>query len=355
METGLNLSDGYHAISTYTQTEPVKMEKTVDFWPENDFDYEVIDNPDGSKTIILTICPFFYNSESQVSIFYQDYNFQINSETSDLTVLSIEIDKYTYDPGENVTVDLRIQSFADTPMDIVADAKILNDAPGIVDGLPIRIMRDLEGIATVSFTWDSTGFEPDNYYFNIQFKTLEGTALNQTQTFFMLGDSNCFVSVFSALPTYFNISDYIGITITCENTGSQIVDGIACIRVHNDEGTIIEQFNHTFNDLQVGNDITFVDNWDTTGQNEGTYTFTGYVTYDNKYSNTEQIIATTEKPTSNQMPIQFDESPEDHTINENRPPDELSISIDDPDDDTMNVNIYWKDHLGNWQLLTSFF
>jgi len=53
----------------------------------------------------------------------------------------------------------------------------------------------------------------------------------------------------------------------------------------------------------------------------------------------------------NSKPIVFAETPENGSVDVNRPPFELNISVEDPDSDIMNVYFKWKNHSGFWNEL----
>lgn len=54
------------------------------------------------------------------------------------------------------------------------------------------------------------------------------------------------------------------------------------------------------------------------------------------------------------QPIISDEYPLDDIINLERPPVNLSANIEDPNDDTMNIQIRWKNHNNQWVTLQTY-
>ena len=117
----------------------------------------------------------------------------------------------------------------------------------------------------------------------------------------------------------------------------------------------------------TGSDTTVTISWDTTKVNDSEYDTVvlcdGFgVPFVNMLNNDNytffcpgdgmvhfQIITMANTP-----PILFNEYPANESTNIERPPNELKITVEDPNGDTIDVFIRWKNHTGDWITLQSY-
>ena len=99
--------------------------------------------------------PFFYNPATQDVRFYQDFTFDIQTASTDLSLQSVDTNQTTYGPGDTVSVTLVISN-AGSAQDVIVEATVKSHPDTPVDGLPLRNLHDLTGLAVATFAWDSS-------------------------------------------------------------------------------------------------------------------------------------------------------------------------------------------------------
>ena len=279
-QTGLNLTNAAMAIAgyekynnndSYDNASPVT-------WPDLIYTWGTIE--DINTTLFITIYPFYYNNLTTESRYYRNYSFEINYTTSPIIINKINTWKHNYIPGENVMASVYIESFVDEPMDVILDVKIFSENDGFVDGLPLRILHNLTGLALVSLSWNSSSFDNGIYYWEVSIKDLNSSLLNKKLKIFNLGISWGIISNFSVTPQYFNVGDEIHINVTFENTGSININGTAIINIIDSEGNVSAAFKHNFSNLMPSQSIAFNNTWNASVRNS--YNVIAYVLYDGK-------------------------------------------------------------------------
>jgi len=279
---------------------------------EREFDWMVDENPDGSTTLVIAIFPFYYNSETTDVRFYKNYSFRIDYILSTVEITKLAIDKAAYDPGEKVTLDLEVVNTGEA-RDIIVSAVIKDEsADEIIDGLPLRKLRGLQGKASFSTQWDSTGFDTGYYRIDVELKDNAGSVLDRGLKYFTLGTAWGKTTDFNVTPQHFNIGDEISISLGFENAGSTELSGTCLFRVLNATGEIIEEFAHEFADLAPGSSLDFADVWDTSESGGGSYHILGLVLYDGQTTSPITVTVST-----NYSPVaEFSYSPQEVVIDQ---------------------------------------
>jgi len=266
------------------------------WWPEDAFTWSVVENPDGCTTLVISIAPFFYNAQTTDVRFYQDYHFDIDYALSGVAITALSSDKAAYAQGEPVTVDIELENTGGS-QDIVAHAVI--ERPGTAEpvaSLLLETLTDMQGRASFSPQWDSTGFEPEDYDVKVTLKDSGGTLLDQRTTTFHLGICLGEITEFSATPAYFHIGDTIHTSLNFRNAGTEVISGTAVIQVQNEQGGVVQDFRHDIADLDMGASVRFDDAWDTSGLEEGTWAIIGYVLYDGMATDPRTALVSTSPP-----------------------------------------------------------
>ena len=291
---GLNLPITVMRIDSLGSSLNAKANSNGEEWyPTKDFDWRVIPNGDGSSTLVLMIYPFFYNQLTTQVRFYQDYCFDINHTVSSVTITDLVTDKYAYQQGDTVMVDMWLNNSGEA-QDVIVDALVKRcGSDEIGDGLLLRTLKGFEGLASFSPQWDSSGVEPGYYYVEVTLKDTSGNVLDRQTEMFRLGISSGEITNFTATLEYFEIGDDIEINMTFNNTGTVNITGTAITRIMNSSGYVVEEFRHNVTDLMPSESIGFDDTWDTSGAEEGSYKILGYVLYDSKATSPATVIVTT--------------------------------------------------------------
>ncbi|NOZ28117.1 MAG: hypothetical protein GXP39_08715 [Chloroflexi bacterium] len=292
-DTGLNVPMT-PITPTVCQCEPQTYAGPVEGWfPGKDYAWEVMENPDGTSTLNITVYAFQYNPLTTDVRFYRRYGFDIAYTVSPATVAELTTDKQEYAPGETVTVETRLDQ-TEGVQDVVVGAVIRRyGSDELVDSLFLRTLADLAGAASFSTSWSSEGVAPGVYYVEVTLRDPEGRTLDRRTSTFTLGAPSGAVTRLTATPERFRVGDPIQISMTFANTGPVALDGVAVIRVLNESDEIVREFRHEISDLEPGGTIPFEDVWDTSGLPEGTYRIIGTVAYESQTADPVTVVVGT--------------------------------------------------------------
>jgi hypothetical protein len=263
------------------------------WYPEDIYDWRVIENPDGSSILLITIYPFYYNAATTSARFYRNYSFDIQVISSTVAIESLTTDESAYPQGDEVLVDLWLNNSGDT-QDVIVNAEVQTLGGEVVDGLLLRSLKGLTGTASFSLRWDSAGFEPGYYAIEATIKDSAGEVLDRQTRCFRLGVYSGEVTALTATPDFFDVGDTISTSLTFSNTGTVPITGTARIEIQDGNGDAVGIFTHDVTNLAPSDAVTFDDCWDTSGVEGGTYNVIGYVLYDSRSSNIKTVIVNSE-------------------------------------------------------------
>lgn len=247
--------------------------------PAHKFAWRVEDGGDGRSTLWLTVYPFFYRVETEDAVFYQNFTFDVTVIESDVRIVSWQSEDGVVGLGETAVFHLHLDQT--TPQDVVVEVGVkpaYSETP--VDGFPVRLLEGLEGAASLSYTWDTTGFEPGDYRIEARVRDLQGNLLTAQVTRLTLGRLAGEGTALTASPTIFQPGGDVAIAFTFRNSGDMVLDGTAVIAIQPLDGlesTI--QFTHTVASLAPGGTLIFNNLWQTTGVPEGDYQVVAYVKF----------------------------------------------------------------------------
>ncbi|HHH41509.1 MAG TPA: hypothetical protein ENK56_05845, partial [Chloroflexi bacterium] len=251
-----------------------------EWWPEQTFEWTTFESPDRT-TLALTVYPFVYNSRTTEVRFYKSYSFTVDYVVSDVGITGLSLGAPAYEPGEVVRADLALESTSGEGKDVVVSAVVRDESSAeVVDGLLLRSLTNLQGDASFTAQWDSSGFEPGFYSIVVEVQDPQGTLLDRRVETFRLGTVAGEVAPLTVTPNPFTVGDRVSITLVFSNTGTVPITGTAVIQVRDAAGEAVQEFSRDLTTLGPSSDVGFTEVWDTTGVAEGTYGVIGYVLYD---------------------------------------------------------------------------
>jgi hypothetical protein len=266
------------------------------WWPDADFAWLTQEAPDGTVTLHLTIFPFFYSSDTTNARFYQNYSFDIDYTSSEVEITGWMMDRHTHDPGEVVRADVYLLSSAQAPHDLIMEPSVRSEATGeTVDGLPLRLLREVQGLVSFGLEWDSAGFDPGDYTLEVIIRDEGGVVLDSDAQAVSLGRSVGEITSFTASPDVFDLGETVAISLTFQNVGTVEITGTAVIRVRDAGGTMVHESSREVPELAPGEDVTLDDAWDTTGVDAGDYTVVGYVDYGGESAGPRGVVVRTRR------------------------------------------------------------
>lgn len=265
------------AAASLAQTE-----EPADAWvPPQDVPYfwQTFDNPDGSTTLSLVIYPFSYHPLSVESRYYRHYEFTITTTTAALAITHLATGQPGYEPGDLVTVDLRVQN-DDPELDVVVEGEIRTASGAPVAGLLLRSLHSLGGAVTFAPTWDSTGTPPGDYRVAVTLRDAEGAVLDREDVGFRLGTVEGEVTALTVDPTIFARGPLFDISLAFTSTGTVPITGTAIVEVYaRGASEITAVLTAPLEDVAPGATATFDTTWDATGVAAQDYRVRGKVQY----------------------------------------------------------------------------
>lgn len=257
---------------------PIEMKKGL--YPQKEYNWKVLENPDGSTTLVISLYPFYYDPATTEVSFYKDYELEIKYIHSALSIISFTIDKDVYDPGDRVMIDLGVNN-PGKPQDVVVKTTLREyGSDRIVDSLPVKSLKDLAGEGSISIEWNSKGFDPGFYYVEVALNDTSGNLLDKETERFRLGRPLIEITHFTVEPKHFSIGDSINFSMRLKNTGSMKTTGDAIFRIQ-ESGKVVKEFRHGFKEIAPGSSLDFNNAWDTKEAKKGAiYYILGYVRYE---------------------------------------------------------------------------
>jgi len=265
------------------------------WFPEEQYGWDVRQNPDGTITLIVMVYPFYYNSATTGVEFYKNYSFEIVYTFSDVAVTSLTTDQDAYQQGDVVLTDIEIENLGEA-QEVVVSAQIKRyGSEEVVDGLLLHTLQGLVGSASFSPQWDSSGVDSGHYFVEVTLKDGGGNVLDRESEKFRLGIPYGEITSFTATPEYFEIGDNIVTSLVFSNTGTVSITGTVVIEVRSETGETVQEFGHDVTDLAPAEAVNFDDTWYTSGEEEGTYSVVGYVSYDGMTTDPMKVEVSTER------------------------------------------------------------
>jgi len=254
------------------------------WWPERDFDWSVQESPAGTSTLNIRIYPFYYNPQTTDAKFYRDYSFEVQILTTTVEVSLLTTDEDAYAQGDEVSIEIWLSN-PGAPQDVIVDAVVKDGSTGqVVDGLPLRSLKDLTGVSSFSYAWDSSDFGSGQHVVEAEVRDSGGNLLDRAMTGFDLGVHAGRVVTFTASPENFDVGDTISIWLVFSNTGTLPITGTAVIEVQDENAQVIQEFRRDFGDLAPASSVRFDEGWDTSATQAGTFSIVGYTLYGGKSS-----------------------------------------------------------------------
>jgi hypothetical protein len=154
----------------------------VDWYPQEAYDWEVLDNGDGTTTLRVTVHPFYYNPLTTGARFYQHYVFDVTTLPAEMTITGLATGKGAYGPGELVSVEVELEN-AGAAQDVVVSTVIKTAGGGVpVAGLPLVALGSLQGQASLGLHWDSGGAEPGSYLVEVALQAADSGHILDVET-----------------------------------------------------------------------------------------------------------------------------------------------------------------------------
>lgn len=279
--TGLQLPTYIPAIDCDCAAPLQATAAITGFYPKfaQDYEWHVVENPDGTSTLELSLYPFTYNPETTDALFYQEWGFDIAVFTTTVSIVDLQPAQATYRLVEPVTTTLVVDNSGTEQM-LIVQPTVKSLSENVETALPLQALRAITGTSMLDLVITET-LPAGDYYLDVTLADLEGHVLDTEVTEFTVGVVAGEVTDLTAAPTHFRPGDAVNIALTFQNTGDVTLDGVVFIRVESADGvTQTAGFTHTLTALAPGTTRTFTDAWAAVNALPDTlYRVVGYVQY----------------------------------------------------------------------------
>lgn len=293
-DTGLNLPLNEALIAPPAGGVSASSGGAAGWTPEAQYDWEVMEDPDGTVTLIITMYPFYYDPATTDIEFYKNYGFDIDYTLSPVTITAMSTNQNAYAQGEPVQAEISLQN-AGAAQDVSVMAIIKKYPSGEpAAGLALQTLSGLTGAASFAPVWDTEGFDPGGYYLEVMLKNAQNQVLDRSTRMFHLGIASGQVSSLTVAPRHFDIGDTINTSLVFENNGSVDLTGTAVVKIRDKDSNSVQEFKQTFIDLAPGETVTLDADWDTAGAARGSYEIVGYALYNGMATEAKTTMVSTD-------------------------------------------------------------
>ncbi|MCZ2115644.1 MAG: hypothetical protein LC131_17705, partial [Anaerolineae bacterium] len=242
-----------------------------------DYDWSVVDLPDGGSTLVLRIFPFVYNPLTLRAGYYRSYRFDLTYAQSTAHIAALELGGEEHRLGQPVTVNLALAN-PGAASDVVVELAIRRAVDGeIVDGLPLRLLAGFAGPASFSAVWPAASIPPGSYQIEARLLDMEGIVLDRRAETFLLGVMAGEIAQFRVGPGHFAIGQPLNLALSFANPGDLPANGLLSIRVYNDAGALLDELTQDVSNVNPGQTTRFTAQWPTAGRPRGRYNFVANV------------------------------------------------------------------------------
>ncbi len=309
--TDVKVDSGLQLPPFHTDEAPPEIhEARTGIFPQKDYGWSVRYEPGGPTQLTINIYPFYYDPQTTQVTFYKNYEFEIRYAQTTVAIGSIGVDKPIYDPGEKVTVGLRLSNSGKAQEITVAATLYKAFSNEKVATVPAKSLKKLGTTDSVALEWSTTGFPTGDYEVEAVVKDPKGNELDRKRTLFRLGNPQGEVTDFKVTPPQFKIGKPIELSMTFKNTGTCDLAGEAVFRIMTAD-SLVDELHETMVALKPGASTSFRKSWMTdNAQRSALYHAVGYVSYESGSSDAKNALFST-----NLMPAAtFTFSPEKSTV-----------------------------------------
>ena len=255
---------------------------------EQPFRWRVAENADGSSDLILFIYPFSYNPSTTDARYYLEWGFEVETIATSVTAQPLELGANSYGLGDVVTATLTVENSGSAQAVIVSP--VVRDLQGNeVAGLPLRTLHGVQGEASYTLEWDSSGVPAGDYVLEAALLDEQGHELDKVSEFLTLGLVRA-EGVSLEAGAYPGEGSGVPLTLRMRNSGDTTIDGKLHLRVENvDTGEVVATFSQPAANFAPGSEMEMDAVWDDAGAPWARYRAVGYLHYNGTIS--EPLIA----------------------------------------------------------------
>ncbi len=269
---------------------------TKGYYPSDQYESDVLENPDGSQVLNLLVFPVHYLPEKELVVFFPRYEFEVDYIQTGVSIADIRTAEPTYDPGDEVELVLAL-SYSGEEQDVSVEARVrrTTGTKPVADLKAVRL--SLGAHDTARLVWSSSKQEPGEYEFEASVLDSRPQELDQAQTWFRLGRPQAEVTGFKPDPEQFKVGDDVKLAFTLRNTGTCKLSGEAVFEVMAGD-SLVYRSAQEFDNLATGGSKQFSETWSTEEATDGAvYDVVVFASFEGTATLAERVeVSTNAKP-----------------------------------------------------------
>jgi hypothetical protein len=135
---------------------------------------------------VLSVFPFYYDLATTGVQFYQAYRFSVSHTTSTVAIAEMSLEQDSYQLGETVRANIRLRNSGAAQDIFVAAAIRARGSDQALGGMPVRLLKEVSGDASLTVDWPSGSAVSGSYVMEITLMSTQSNVLDRASRDFGL-------------------------------------------------------------------------------------------------------------------------------------------------------------------------
>jgi len=294
--TGIRIPNYQFEADREQKGDMIPFKEASEWYPEEEFEWEIDENPDGTKNLLLTVYPFSYNHQTTEYRYFQHFKFTVDFIPTYLQIKSFEPEKDVYDSEETVVFSANFQYQDTQVIQALANLYITDINNQVVDSLPMVDLADIEAEENkANFEWKNEKRLIGHYQAVLEIRDYDSKLLDFKRTSIQIGRPMVKVHDFSVVPAFIKPGDTVQVNLIIQNVGKIPIDGLLLLKIQGDDE--VKRFEKKLTALQPGVYISIEESWKTIELQKGQrYTCIATAYYFDEASESKVVTLSTNTP-----------------------------------------------------------
>ncbi|ASJ08515.1 hypothetical protein A3L11_04415 [Thermococcus siculi] len=160
-----------------------------------DYRWRIIENPDGSTTLVIKVFPVKYNELTGEATIYGSHRFEISYVETGVRLESLVLSGERIKRGDTIKAGLILTNRGRDDVVLTARIRKASDNSVIFEA-PARLLEDFGGVGRFSMEFGTEGFEKGKYYIEMEARDKGGNVLDRKTAYFSVGFAELVVSLY---------------------------------------------------------------------------------------------------------------------------------------------------------------
>jgi PKD repeat protein len=259
--SGLNIPKNY-PVSPNVPNPTYPTYEEIGWYPKLEYDWNIIENFDGSNKLLITIFPFYYNVETKEAKFYRKFEFKVDYVYSPVKINYLYLEKASYDINEEVNFEVEVENTDKESKNLIVSSVIKKEDGEIIDSFDLQELKNLKGKGNLNLLWKNQNKKFGRFLFEVSVKDLDGTVYDTTNIVFSIGLPLIEITKFNFSKDYFNPGENLNFVLEFTNKGGEKTDGTINIKFM-DKEKVLKEINKDFFNLERDKTYSLSDIWET--------------------------------------------------------------------------------------------